>query len=87
LGTGPALASPSLFIEPPSFPLDSIRLRLTRFYPCRLFELTREVFLLDQSDAHNKNIAKSWQEVFQKKAVEICGCLCKKIARESGPNG
>jgi hypothetical protein len=58
---GSALTLPFLFIEPLSFLLDSIRSRLTRFYPCRLSELTQEVFLLDQSDAHSKSVQESWQ--------------------------
>jgi len=42
--TGSVLPLPSLCIEPWSFHPDSIHPRLTRFYPRRLFELTREVF-------------------------------------------
>jgi hypothetical protein len=43
-----------------------------------IFELTREVFLPDQSDAHSKWSKKGTQELFDENTVEICGWLCKK---------
>jgi hypothetical protein len=37
-----------------------------------IFELTREVFLPDQSDAHTTSSAKTAQELFGKNTVDIC---------------
>jgi hypothetical protein len=43
------------------------------------FELTREVFLPDQSETHTKSAAKYTQVLFHVNIVEICAWLCKKF--------
>ena len=35
-------------------------------------ELSREVLLPDQSAAHGRSMQKRWQELFQKRTVDIC---------------
>jgi hypothetical protein len=42
-------------------------------------ELTREVFLPDQSVANTKTSAKAAQELFRGNIVEICARLCMKV--------
>jgi hypothetical protein len=42
------------------------------FTVAAIFELTREVFLPDQSDAHTTSSAKSAQELSGKNTVDIC---------------
>jgi 4-diphosphocytidyl-2C-methyl-D-erythritol kinase len=57
-----------------------------QFYLAAIFELTREVFLLDQSDAHTTSSAKTAQELFGINTVDICAQIvqnaCLKIARQ-----
>jgi hypothetical protein len=43
-----------------------------------IFELTREVFLPDQSAAHSKSSAKATQELFHENTVDICACFVQK---------
>jgi hypothetical protein len=43
-----------------------------------IFELTREVFLPDQSVTNTKSSAKATQVLSRANIVEICACLCKK---------
>jgi hypothetical protein len=44
-----------------------------------IFELTREVFLPDQSAAHSKSSAKTAQELFHENTVDICACFVQKV--------
>jgi hypothetical protein len=60
------------------FPIQ-LRLRQLSFIFAAIPELTREVFLPDQSAAHTKRSEKCWQELSRENSVEICACLWKKV--------
>jgi hypothetical protein len=60
------------------FPIQ-LRLRQRSFIFAAIPELTREVFLPDQSAAHTKRSEKCWQELSRENSVEICACLWKKV--------
>jgi hypothetical protein len=60
----------------------SIRNWLLGFTLIAVSELTREVCLCDQSEAHSKSSRKCAQVLFGRNTVEICACLCKKTVRQ-----
>jgi len=45
---------------------------LPGFTLAAISELSREVFLPDQSDADTRSMLKRWQALFQCKSVDIC---------------
>ena len=80
MGTEPVLPASSLRVNRGAFLLNSTQLRILGFTLAAISELTREVFLPDQSEAHIRSSHKCWQELFPENPVEICACLWKITA-------